>query len=83
VALSGNAGQPAAGWSPTRGTRPSTACGAIGTSRPNGAEIAYLSEGGVRRAPIPWTETFPDDLLRLIFTCCHPAALSVEAQVAR
>jgi RNA polymerase sigma-70 factor (ECF subfamily) len=27
------------------------------------------------------TETFEDDRLRLIFTCCHPA-LSVEAQVA-
>jgi RNA polymerase sigma-70 factor (ECF subfamily) len=32
-------------------------------------------------SPDPVDETFPDDRLRLIFTCCHPA-LSVEAQVA-
>jgi RNA polymerase sigma-70 factor, ECF subfamily len=44
------------------------------------AEIAYLSEAA-SGAPDPVDETFPDDLLRLIFTCCHPA-LSVEAQVA-
>jgi len=43
------------------------------------AEIAYLSETAA--SPDPVDETFPDDLLRLIFTCCHPA-LSVEAQVA-
>ena len=43
------------------------------------AEIAYLSE--TPASPDPVDETFPDDLLRLIFTCCHPA-LSVEAQVA-
>jgi RNA polymerase sigma-70 factor (ECF subfamily) len=42
------------------------------------AEIAYLSE---TLAPDPVDETFPDDLLRLIFTCCHPA-LALEAQVA-
>jgi RNA polymerase sigma-70 factor (ECF subfamily) len=29
----------------------------------------------------PFPEDFPDDRLRLIFTCCHPA-LSEEAQVA-
>lgn len=29
----------------------------------------------------PASESFPDDQLRLIFTCCHPA-LSTEAQVA-
>jgi RNA polymerase sigma-70 factor (ECF subfamily) len=29
----------------------------------------------------PTNEAFPDDQLRLIFTCCHPA-LSTEAQVA-
>jgi RNA polymerase sigma-70 factor, ECF subfamily len=44
------------------------------------AEIAYLSEGAAA-PPDPLDETFPDDRLRLIFTCCHPA-LAVEAQVA-
>ena len=43
------------------------------------AEIAYLSE--TPSAPDPLDETFADDLLRLIFTCCHPA-LALEAQVA-
>ena len=43
------------------------------------AEIAYSSE--TASSPHPVDETFPDDRLRLIFTCCHPA-LSVEAQVA-
>jgi RNA polymerase sigma-70 factor, ECF subfamily len=31
--------------------------------------------------PIPASSAFPDDRLRLIFTCCHPA-LNHEAQVA-
>jgi RNA polymerase sigma-70 factor (ECF subfamily) len=43
------------------------------------AEIAHSIENAP--SPDPVDETFPDDLLRLIFTCCHPA-LSVEAQVA-
>ena len=43
------------------------------------AEIAYLSE--TTSVPDPLDETFADDLLRLIFTCCHPA-LALEAQVA-
>jgi RNA polymerase sigma-70 factor, ECF subfamily len=43
------------------------------------AEIAHLSE--TASSPDPVDEIFPDDLLRLIFTCCHPA-LAVEAQVA-
>jgi RNA polymerase sigma-70 factor, ECF subfamily len=44
------------------------------------AEIAYLSETS---APAPGLadEPFTDDLMRLIFTCCHPA-LALEAQVA-
>jgi RNA polymerase sigma-70 factor (ECF subfamily) len=44
------------------------------------AEIAYLGEGA---APPPdlADEPFTDDLMRLIFTCCHPA-LALEAQVA-
>jgi predicted RNA polymerase sigma factor len=43
-------------------------------------EIAYLAETAVP-APDLVDEPFPDDLLRLIFTCCHPA-LALEAQVA-
>ncbi len=30
---------------------------------------------------VPFPETFPDDRLKLIFTCCHPA-LNMEARVA-
>ena len=44
------------------------------------AEIAYLREAAAA-PPNLVDEPFPDDRLRLIFTCCHPA-LSVEAQVA-
>jgi RNA polymerase sigma-70 factor, ECF subfamily len=44
------------------------------------AEIAYLSETAVP-APDLEEEPFTDDLMRLIFTCCHPA-LALEAQVA-
>jgi RNA polymerase sigma-70 factor (ECF subfamily) len=44
------------------------------------AEIAYLSETTVP-TPSLAEEPFPDDLMRLIFTCCHPA-LALEAQVA-
>ena len=44
------------------------------------AEIAYLSETAVP-APGLAEEPFTDDLMRLIFTCCHPA-LALEAQVA-
>jgi len=44
------------------------------------AEIAYLSPSMVP-ASDEGEETIPDDLLRLIFTCCHPA-LSLEAQIA-
>jgi RNA polymerase sigma-70 factor (ECF subfamily) len=43
------------------------------------AEIAYLTE--TASSPDPVDEPFADDLLRLIFTCCHPA-LALEAQVA-
>jgi RNA polymerase sigma-70 factor (ECF subfamily) len=32
-------------------------------------------------APVPECDPFPDDRLRLVFTCCHPA-LAPEAQVA-
>jgi len=42
------------------------------------AEAALMSE---RFSAEPDAAAFPDDLLRLIFTCCHPA-LALEAQVA-
>ena len=45
------------------------------------AEIAYLAETASPASPELVDHTFPDDLLRLIFTCCHPA-LALEAQVA-
>ena len=44
------------------------------------AEILYLGEPAVSTQDLA-EEPFPDDLLRLIFTCCHPA-LALEAQVA-
>jgi RNA polymerase sigma-70 factor (ECF subfamily) len=44
------------------------------------AEIAYLGQTALR-APDVEEEAFPDDLMRLIFTCCHPA-LALESQVA-
>jgi RNA polymerase sigma-70 factor (ECF subfamily) len=44
------------------------------------AEIAYLSDTAAP-APDASEEPFTDDLVRLIFTCCHPA-LALEAQVA-
>jgi RNA polymerase sigma-70 factor (ECF subfamily) len=43
------------------------------------AEIAALSEAAAE--PDMEEAVFPDDRLRLIFTCCHPA-LAPEAQVA-
>ena len=44
------------------------------------AEIAYLGEVAVP-APGLAEQPFTDDLIRLIFTCCHPA-LALEAEVA-
>jgi RNA polymerase sigma-70 factor (ECF subfamily) len=44
------------------------------------AEISYLSPTAVPAEDLA-EAPFPDDLLRLIFTCCHPA-LALEAQVA-
>jgi RNA polymerase sigma-70 factor (ECF subfamily) len=44
------------------------------------SEIAYLSEAAVPASDLA-DEPFPDDIMRLIFTCCHPA-LALEAQVA-
>jgi RNA polymerase sigma-70 factor, ECF subfamily len=44
-------------------------------------EAAVLSGGDQESGMPDETESVPDDRLRLIFTCCHPA-LSTEAQVA-
>jgi len=44
------------------------------------AEIVYLGEAALPAVDAD-EEPFPDDLMRLIFTCCHPA-LALEAQVA-
>jgi RNA polymerase sigma-70 factor, ECF subfamily len=44
-------------------------------------EVAALSPGDQERDVPEETGAVPDDRLRLIFTCCHPA-LSTEAQVA-
>ncbi len=46
-------------------------------------EIERLQPGGETTEPASFEEVveYPDDRLRLIFTCCHPA-LSREAQVA-
>ena len=43
-------------------------------------EIAYLAETAVPPHDLA-EQPFPDDLLRLAFTCCHPA-LALDAQVA-
>jgi RNA polymerase sigma-70 factor (ECF subfamily) len=43
------------------------------------AEIARELDTGVQ--PDPMSDEIPDDRLRLIFTCCHPA-LATDAQVA-
>src|SRR5438034_1775645 len=45
------------------------------------SEVAVLSPGGDEPGTFRQVGPVPDDRLRLIFTCCHPA-LSTEAQVA-
>src|ERR671923_822848 len=45
------------------------------------SEVAVLSPGGDGPGMAEEVGSVPDDRLRLIFTCCHPA-LSTEAQVA-
>src|SRR2546427_8662332 len=51
-------------------------------SRFNEKVESYASElNSAIEQPDPFTEEIPDDRLRLIFTCCHPA-LAPEAQVA-
>jgi RNA polymerase sigma-70 factor, ECF subfamily len=44
-------------------------------------EIAFLAPAQIEESPDPADGTFPDDRLRLIFTCCHPA-LPVEGRIA-
>jgi RNA polymerase sigma-70 factor (ECF subfamily) len=50
------------------------------TRRDKAPEIAWAAETSVEM-PEPLGEEMPDDRLRLIFTCCHPA-LNREAQIA-
>jgi RNA polymerase sigma-70 factor (ECF subfamily) len=45
------------------------------------AKLALLVEPEDTEMPEPDTDAIPDDRLRLIFVCCHPA-LSREAQIA-
>src|SRR5438034_661069 len=45
------------------------------------SEVAVLSPGGDEPGTFREVGPVPDDRLRLIFTCCHPA-LSTKAQVA-
>jgi RNA polymerase sigma-70 factor, ECF subfamily len=44
-------------------------------------KLPLLLESEDTEMPDPDTDTIPDDRLRLIFTCCHPA-LAQEAQIA-
>ena len=45
------------------------------------AEIAATTPSAVAPEELDDGDVFPDDRLRLVFTCCHPA-LALEAQVA-
>jgi hypothetical protein len=64
-----------------RDTRPSTASGTMQRSRKK--LESYAASELVRTVEEPDYDTseIPDDRLRLIFTCCHPA-FALEAQVA-
>ena len=65
--------------------------GAPQGDRPHPAQDAVRGEAWMPTRPTAWshaveepnyeTGEIPDDRLRLIFTCCHPA-LALEAQVA-
>ncbi|HTD51772.1 MAG TPA: sigma-70 family RNA polymerase sigma factor [Thermoanaerobaculia bacterium] len=44
-------------------------------------EVARLAQGELEEVDDSANTSFPDERLRLIFTCCHPA-LSVEARIA-
>ena len=63
------------------GTRPSTASGARRGSRKNWNRTPPPAWSATLEEPDYDTSEIPDDRLRLIFTCCHPA-LAPEAQVA-
>src|ERR1700712_2991859 len=68
---------PAAGLPRPPGCAPSTGCAASRAAGSCSAKWRCLAQpDGVSEEG-----TVPDDRLRLIFTCCHPA-LSAEAQVA-
>src|SRR5262249_60077477 len=69
------------GWRPTpAGRRALAAHGRAATLR---AKLPLLVEPDVEPGPggDEMAEPIPDDRLRLVFTCCHPA-LAREAQVA-
>src|SRR5690242_2597403 len=51
------------------------------TRREKEEEVLRETERNAAAGPDPCEMSFPDDRLRLIFTCCHPA-LNTEAQVA-
>jgi RNA polymerase sigma-70 factor, ECF subfamily len=51
------------------------------TRREKEEEVLRETERQISTGPDPGEMNFPDDRLRLIFTCCHPA-LNPEAQVA-
>ena len=63
------------------GTRPSIACGARRCGSRSWTRTPRRAEPRSARSPAVEPGAIPDDRLRLIFTCCHPA-LALEAQVA-
>ena len=71
----------APGSSRPRGTRPSTASGAARISSRNSSLKPHPGRFRPRKSRTYNTTEIPDDRLRLIFTCCHPA-LANESQVA-
>ena len=67
------------GWLTTVARR--SALNAIRHRRTLEAKLPLLLEREDTEMPEPDADTIPDDRLRLIFTCCHPA-LAQEAQIA-
>jgi len=57
------------------------ALNAMRQRRTRDTKLPLLLERGDTEMPEPDTDTIPDDRLRLIFTCCHPA-LAQEGQIA-
>ncbi len=72
---------PAPGSSRPLVTRPSIASGAARASRTWSRRTPPWAWRGSPTSPTTIQLNIPDDRLRLIFTCCHPA-LAPEAQVA-